>query len=123
MEMVLGVPVSLPYQKRIEGLSLHGILLWDVLSSCIREGSSDSTIQKPVPNDIKGLLMVHPTIRCIALNGVTGAGKYFQTFFPDLLSKNDITVRILPSTSPAFAKMSLAEKTEKWRVILHFITG
>lgn len=121
METVLGVSASLPYQKRLEGLSSHGILLWDVLFSCIRKGSSDNTIQKPVPNDIKGLLKEYPTIRCIALNGVTGAGKFFHTFFSDLLSESTITVTVLPSTSPAFAGMSLSEKVTKWKIIRKYI--
>jgi len=121
IEMILGIPIVLPYKKRLDILSSRGILLWDVLFSCTREGSSDSTIQEPIPNDIRGLLELHPSIRCIVLNGVTGAGKYFQAFFPDIISAGIVTVCVLPSTSPAYAGMPVLEKAEKWKAIIRFL--
>lgn len=110
---------ELPYQDRLNCLTAHGIAIWDVLESCMRKGSSDSSISDTVPNDIRRFLADHPSIRCIALNGKTGAGHWFQRYFSDLAAEEqrDLTIISLPSTSPAFAGMSVKEKAKAWRQI------
>ncbi|WFN35215.1 DNA-deoxyinosine glycosylase [Methanogenium sp. S4BF] len=110
---------ELPYQNRLNCLTAHGIAIWDVLASCSRKGSSDSSICDTIPNDIRRFLADHPSIRCIALNGKTGAGHWFQRYFSDLLNDEDRGLRVisLPSTSPAYAGMSLEGKAVIWRQI------
>jgi TDG/mug DNA glycosylase family protein len=110
VEVILGIDRTLPYTIRTSLLVEHRIALWDVLASCTRDGSADTAIREPVPNDIRRFLAVHPTIRCIALNGNT-AGRYFARMNPC------IPWSILPSTSPAYARMTFDEKARKWACI------
>lgn len=110
---------DMPYQDRLDCLTAHGIAIWDVLESCSRKGSSDSSIGDTIPNDIRRFLADHPSIRCIGLNGKTGAGHWFQRYFSDLMNDEDreLVILSLPSTSPAYAGMSLEEKADIWRQI------
>jgi TDG/mug DNA glycosylase family protein len=110
MEQLFGIDYTLPYTVRTALLTEHRIALWDVLCSCSRDGSADTAIRDPVPNDIRGFLTSHPTLRCIVLNGNT-AGRYFRKLNPGLSGI------ILPSTSPAYARMPLAEKAQRWACI------
>jgi TDG/mug DNA glycosylase family protein len=107
VEMLLGIERTLPYAVRTSQLMAHRIALWDVLATCARNGSADTAIRDPVPNDIRGFLAAHPTVRCVVLNG-NAAGRYYARMnlgFPG---------KILPSTSPAYARMTLAEKGQQW---------
>ncbi|MFA6364057.1 DNA-deoxyinosine glycosylase [Methanoregula sp.] len=110
VEIIFGIDRILPYTVRTSRLVEHRIALWDVLATCARDGSADISIRNPVPNDIRGFLASHPTIRCIALNGNT-AGRYYARMMPH------VPGTILPSTSPAYARMSLAEKARQWACI------
>jgi len=112
MEDLYAVPASLPYPERTQHLTEERIALWDVVRSCARTGSADSRIRNPVPNDISSFLQVHPTIRLIALNGST-AGVLYSRFTDD----TGIPFVILPSTSPANAAVTFAEKVKAWRII------
>ena len=114
MECLLGIPKSLPYQERIAGIGSRGIALWDVIRSCERNGALDSRIRNALVNDIPAVLDRYPSIRTIGLNGST-AGKYFSRAWPG--GFRGVTILVLPSTSPANARMRFSEKVEKWRPI------
>lgn len=116
MENIFNIPTTLAYQNRVAMLNQAGIALWDVLGGCEREGSLDSAIKEPQPNDIEQLLIECPTIELICCNG-GASGRYLKRFFPNL-EVNTIT---LPSTSPAAATISYQEKLEKWSSALSFI--
>ena len=111
MGALFGIDPACPYAARTRLLAEHRVALWDVLATCSRDGSMDSAIRDPVANDIRGFVAAHPTIRCIALNGGT-AGRYFAQLNPGL------TGHVLPSTSPAYARLTLEEKTRVWRSCL-----
>ena len=109
MAALLGEPLPDGYDARCAMLLAHRIALWDVVGSAEREGSLDSSIQRPAPNDIAGFLCEHPRVRRIALNGGKAAvlfGRYNQV---------DIPAIWLPSTSPAHARMRMEEKIGLWR--------
>jgi double-stranded uracil-DNA glycosylase len=108
MERIFLIDCSLPYAARTAQLTGCRIALWDVLASCTRNGSADATIREIVPNDIAGFLEMHPSVRCIALNG-TAAGKFFSR------DTCPVPSRVLPSTSPANARLSPEEKTRIWK--------
>jgi TDG/mug DNA glycosylase family protein len=95
------------YAEKTECLHANHIAMWDVFQCCDRQGSSDSTISKPVYNDLNGFLAKHPKIRKIIANGKT-AGKSIP---------QDITFIQAYSTSPAFTK-PYEEKLKSWREIL-----
>ncbi|NLF92903.1 MAG: DNA-deoxyinosine glycosylase [Oligosphaeraceae bacterium] len=102
-----------PYPQRLAALLAQGVALWDVLACCERSGSLDGNIRRPRPNDIPGLLQSFPGIEKICCNGST-AGKYLRRFFPSLAN----AAIILPSSSPAAARLSFEEKLRHWRQAL-----
>ena len=127
MQMVFSFPSvfpELPYEDRLNYLTERGIAIWDVVESCSRKGSSDSSIHDTIPNDIRAFLKDHPSIRCIALNGKTGAGHWFKRYFSHLADPENkdtgLVILQLPSTSPAYAGMSIAGKAAAWEGILRY---
>lgn len=88
----------LPYtneQKKQFSLS-HGIALWDVLASCEIDGSEDSSIKKPVANDLSLVLSAAP-IQAIYTTGDKAAVLYKKL----CRGKTGMDAIPLPSTSPA----------------------
>lgn len=112
MEAIFAIPADLPYPDRVARLADFGVALWDVIGSCERPGSADSRIRDPVQNDIVGFVRAHPTVRLVALNGSTAARLYrTRAEVPGLPAVT------LPSTSPAHAARTFAEKVSAWRVV------
>jgi hypoxanthine-DNA glycosylase len=100
------------YADRVELLLSRGIGLWDVLHSAEREGSSDSKIRNPVPNDFRRLFEQHLLIERILLNGTTA-----QSYFKRYNHGCTIGAHYVPSSSPMPGNhvLSLERKIEKWR--------
>lgn len=111
-EALFAIDHRLPYRDRIASLTDHHIALWDVVRTCTRRGSADEEIREPLFNDIGGFLAAHPTVRFIVLNGAT-AGRYFHRM--NLAPAREYVV--LPSTSPANTRYTLAEKIKAWEII------
>jgi len=103
---------GLPYPQRLRRLLAHGVGLWDVIASCERAGSLDSAIRNPRHNDFSVLKRRCPLLTRICFNGKT-AGK----FEPRLAAAGFQTL-VLPSSSPANAQSSFAEKLVLWRGII-----
>jgi TDG/mug DNA glycosylase family protein len=114
METIFGVPAHLPYGERTAALTARGVSLWDVLEGCRRQGSSDASIRDGRANDIPGFLREHPTVRTVALNG-RAAETWLRRVHPGLWDFPGVAVVVLPSTSPAHARLSLEEKIRIWR--------
>ena len=111
MGEVYGFSPELPYLERLAELRRHGVALWDVLAECVRPGSLDSDIRAARPNDIPGLVKKLPRLEKIICNG-GAARNYLRRFFPKLEAQQ------LPSTSPAAARFTYAEKLFRWRAAL-----
>ncbi|HLK70787.1 MAG TPA: DNA-deoxyinosine glycosylase [Steroidobacteraceae bacterium] len=113
---ICGAGIELPYARRLERLQQQRLALWDVLDSCVREGSLDSAIEhhSAVPNDIASLLRAAPGIRRLCCNGAT-AYHGVRRYFGSELDAQGITVIRLPSSSPANASWSFARKLAAWR--------
>lgn len=107
------------YGAREDFLKAHKIALWDVLSTCRREGSLDSAIRDEIVNDFSLFLQERPGLRHICLNGSKAALLFDRLVAPTLPPHifRDLNLYRLPSTSPANAVCSLARKTEAWRVL------
>lgn len=116
MGELVGASRDLPYQERTEVLRAHGIAVWDVLKSCVRPGSLDSNIRDEVPNDFARFFADHPQLSHIGLNGGKAAAsfkKHAARHCPE-----HVIVTVLPSTSPAHAARTFAEKCALWRAAL-----
>lgn len=112
-----GFDPLLPYEERLERLNAAGVALWDVVASGRRKGSLDQHIKDETPNDIPGVLRECPSIRTIACNG-TAAHRYLKKYFPELRCVPSLNILLLPSTSPAAARLRREEKEALWRVAL-----
>jgi len=117
MEAVFGVPALLPYGERTAALTARGVALWDVLSGCRRQGSSDASIRDGRANDIPGFLMERPSVRLVVLNG-RAAETWLLREHRGIRNLPDVAVVCLPSTSPAHARLTLEEKIRIWREAL-----
>jgi hypoxanthine-DNA glycosylase len=109
--------VALAYAGRIEALARHRIGLWDVYARCDREGSLDSAIRSPAPNDLASLLRRAPGLRAVAHNGAESARS------ARLAQALGVEVHALPSTSPANASWSFERKLAAWRAVLSRYDG
>ena len=54
-------PETIPEKKRF--LLEHHLAVWDVIAACEIEGSADSAIRRPVPNDLSVILNAAPVRR------------------------------------------------------------
>lgn len=114
----LGKHSALEWQTKIQSLLAAGLGLWDVLASCQRRASSDSSISAVRANPIGQLCEQYPCINAICLNG-SKASQLFASSFPDFSTDfPHISVCKLPSTSPANAAVPIAEKQSLWLAAL-----
>jgi len=111
------------YTSRIEQFRALPLGLWDVLRSCTRPGSLDSSIvrRSEQANAIEALLVQHASIRLIAFNGQAAQQLFRRHVAKTLVSAQQTDLVCLPSTSPAHAAMTLEQKLEGWRKILDYL--
>lgn len=109
---VFECPVPQTVDEKKKFLLTHGIALWDVISSCEIEGSSDSSIRDVVPNDLGEILAV-ADIKQIYVNGKT-AEKFYNKYMRLEYNREAVC---LPSTSPANAAWCVEKLIDAWRVI------
>lgn len=120
IEALFGIDAGKDYATRCAGLRQQRIALWDVLKTCTRSSSLDSDIDESsvVPNDLPGFLARHRAIRAICFNGTMAEKSFERHVLPVLDGAAAAIPRLrLPSTSPANASFSFAQKLECWRVI------
>lgn len=107
------------YATRCETLKNAGVAVWDVLASSVRPGSMDADIRldSALPNDFAAFFSSLPSLRLVCHNG-----KKSEDMFRRFVSLPDtyagLRFESLPSTSPAYASMSFAEKLRVWRGII-----
>ncbi|MGF6923043.1 DNA-deoxyinosine glycosylase [Paraburkholderia sp. 40] len=104
--------VGLAYSTRLETLLEHHIGLWDVVAEARRAGSLDSRIRDHASNDLIALIDTLPKLATIAFNGGTAAKIGMKA-----LGERGEQYRLvrLPSSSPAHASVSYAQKLDIWR--------
>lgn len=100
------------YTEKIKLLRKLHIGLWDNLKVCEREGSLDSDIKQAEPNNFEKLLWDFPNIKKLLFNGQKSFA-FFKKYHPELLEKYKYS--ILPSTSPANARLSFEQKFTLWQ--------
>ncbi|MCC7252998.1 DNA-deoxyinosine glycosylase [Hyphomicrobium sp.] len=116
MGELIGAGPDKPYEERTRILLAHGIAVWDVLQSCIRPGSLDSSIRDEVPNDFATFFARHRHLTHIGLNGGKAAASFRKHAARHCPAH--VVLATLPSTSPAHAARSFAEKCALWRAAL-----
>ena len=116
MSDVFGEPFPGDIPARIGLLTGHDIALWDVLQSCERQGSLDSAIRQPEPNDFAELFLRCPGIGRILFNGGTAHRLFFKLCGQYL---DGCSWQRLPSTSPAYT-LSYERKLAQWRLALNY---
>ena len=102
------IPETIPEKRTF--LKKHHIAMWDVIGSCDIVGSSDSSIDNVIVNDISKILKA-ADIRGIFVNGKT-AEKYYKKYIEP---ETGIKAVCLPSTSPANAAWSVDRLVDEWR--------
>lgn len=119
MSDLLQFDATAPYSERVRALKSARIALWDVLHSCVREGSLDSMIEHDtqIANDFQTFFHTHTEIVHVFFNGAT-AQACFNRHVRGHLEGASVSYTRLPSTSPAHASVSYAEKLSAWRVTL-----
>ena len=118
MGELFGAGWELAYAARLRKLAARGVMLWDVLHAAHRPGSLDAAIhpRRLEANDIPALLARHPELEKIVFNGVgseTLFRRHVRQKCGDRLAGVELVRR--PSTSPACARLSLAQKLAAWR--------
>jgi hypoxanthine-DNA glycosylase len=107
---VLNQPLPLlDYPARIALVEAAGIAIWDVFAECERDGSLDAAIRHARPNDLAALKKTAPALRRICFNGRMAARRVREA------EALGYETRVLPSTSPAHAGLSLTGKLQRWR--------
>lgn len=120
MARLLNFEPSVAYPERTAALTTHGIALWDVLHSCQRQGSMDADIRQEslVTNDYYSFFSSYPAIQHVFFNGKMAEKLYRKHVLPTVIgSFPELKYQVLPSTSPAFATLRLAQKLEAWQAI------
>ena len=109
---------TLNYASRCAVLGQSNVAVWDVLKSCHRPGSLDANIDSDtlIINDFKTFLHEHSSISVLFFNGAK-AESIFKQVLPTLTEaqRSAISMRRLPSSSPAHAAMTFEQKLTSWR--------
>ncbi len=117
---LVGAHPSLPYALRLRHLTDAGLALWDVLQSCERDGSLDASIAPAtiVPNDFTAFFARHPHIERVFFNGAMAETSFRRHVLKSLPAQlAGLHLQRLPSTSPANAACSFADRLAAWREI------
>lgn len=117
IESVFGSGQALTYPERNRLLISSGIALWDVLRCARRIGSLDSAIERAtvIPNDFNDFYTRHPLIEFVFFNGSNARNLYRRYVQNQLPAGLSIRYEVLPSTSPANARMTTDRKLITWK--------
>ena len=116
--VLVGAGPDLPYPERLSKLTGAGFALWDVLQSCERQGSLDSSIvpSSITPNDFTTFLTTYRGVQRIFFNG-TAAETAFRRHVVPVFPSLSCLLRRLPSTSPANARFTLQRHLDAWQIL------
>ncbi len=108
--------------ERRDFLLRHKLAMWDVLASCKIEGAADSSIRDTVPNDFTQIF------DCAQISDVFCTGKtayeLWKKYCADKYEERyNLSVHLLPSTSPANASWKIEKLIEEYKIIIGDING
>lgn len=109
---IFGAAPSLPYEERVKILKSKNVAVWDVLQSCIRQGSMDADIKNPIVNDFEAFYEKNPSIKLVVFDSLAAENLYKRLVLPSLSHK--VIYKRVPSPSPAHVRMKYEEKCALW---------
>lgn len=111
--------LKINYKAKTKCLLNNNVAVWDVLKSCDRVGSLDSSIKNNsiIVNDFHVFFREHYKINKVYFNGAKAEQEYKKRVLPTLNIIQSIEYVRLPSTSPAMAKSTKEEKLIEWKII------
>lgn len=107
---------GLDYEARLVVLLAAGIGLWDTVASARRPGSLDSALRDVEAAALGDLVATLPALRAIGFNGATAARIGRRA-----LGETPLALIDLPSSSPAHAAMTFADKAQRWKSLREFV--
>jgi TDG/mug DNA glycosylase family protein len=107
---------SLGYDERLAAVRAARIALWDTIASANRTGSLDAAIRNAEHAPLADLVATLPGLRAVAFNGRKSA-----SIGRPQLGGTPLALIDLPSSSPAYASMPLAEKERLWARLVDFL--
>ncbi len=112
------------YGQRCGAVTAAGIAIWDVLQQSVRPGSMDADIRLDTAqaNDFERFFAEHAKVERVLFNGKK-AEQMFARFVKTSELGKKVSFLCLPSTSPAYAAMSFADKLAHWRDALQGQSG
>jgi hypoxanthine-DNA glycosylase len=110
---LFGTTPSDIYEERLDFVRARRIALWDVCAAAERRASLDTEIKREIPNTIHELLDANLGIATVAFNGGTARRLYDRHF----KRRPGLAYLHLPSTSPAHASRTFAEKLAMWQPV------
>ena len=115
---LLGFDAAASYARRVRAVTAARIAVWDVLQSCVREGSLDTAIEDDTleANDFAQFFSRYRNVLRVYFNGAKAEDCYRRHVLPHL-EASALDYRRLPSTSPANASQSYRAKLAAWRCI------
>lgn len=113
LECIYQETISEDIESKKSFLKRYHIALWDVLASCEIKGSSDASIENPIPNDIN-FILDNSKVKRIYTSGKKAYELYQKYCYP--ITKKEAI--LLPSTSPANAAMNLEKLIQAYKIIL-----
>jgi len=117
MQALFNEDSEMSYSERKKLLIQNNIAVWDVLQSCHREGSLDAAIKMDTikVNDFCAFFSMHTQLKLVCFNGAKAESLYNKYVLPPVKKDFQSLCYIrLPSTSPAYAAMSLQQKKVIW---------
>ena len=114
---VIGVDLpSLDYEERLATLLGARVGVWDTVASARREGSLDASLREVEAAALGDLVATLPALRAVGFNGATAARLGRRA-----LGATPLALLDLPSSSPANARLSFADKAESWGRLRDFL--
>ena len=107
---------ALDYHARLAMLQAHQIALWDTVASAHRTGSLDAAIREAEHAPLANLVETLPDLQAVAFNG-----RKASAIGRPQLAGHDLALLDLPSSSPAYASMPLADKERLWAQLADFL--
>ncbi len=102
------------YAEKKALLLQNGVALWDVLVACEAKNALDSSITNEVYNTALPAFIQANNIPAVLFNG----GNAFRFYRRGIGATEHLGAQVMPSTSPAHARMCYEDKLAVWRAAL-----